>query len=305
MTKPTISVVINTWNEGRFLSDCLKSLAFADEIVVIDMESEDDSVKIAKEYTDKIFSHKHVSYVEPVRNFGIKKSAGPWVLILDPDERVPKTLANKLMEIAKEDLADYVRLPRKNIVFGKWLQYSRWWPDHNIRFFKKGHVVWQEEIHRPPITTGRGMDLPAEEEQAIEHLHYSTLDEYILRQIRYTNQQAKELVKEGYQFNPKDAISKPVGEFLSRFFAGEGYKDGFHGLVLALLQAFSVLVVYLKVWQAEGFAPEKEVVSGRAWQNLFREKYRELLYWIYTVKIHRAKKKTAKLIWKIRRKISL
>ncbi len=304
MSNQKISAVINTWNEGHFLDECLKRLNFVDEIIVIDMESEDDSFAIAKKYTDKIFKHKHISYVEPVRNFGISKALGNWVLILDPDERVPKSLAAKLIEIVKEDSADYVRIPRKNIVFGQWLKHSRWWPDYNIRFFKKGSVTWQEEIHRPPITTGTGIDLPAEEELAIEHHHYSTIDEYILRQVRYTNQQVKELIKEGYQFNHKDAIIKPISEFLSRFFAGEGYKDGFHGLILSLLQAFSILVVYLKVWENEGFAPEREVMADRNWQKLFNEKFRELLYWIYTVKIHLSQKKTAKLIWKIKRKLT-
>jgi len=305
MTKAKISAVITTWNEAANLEECLSSLGFADEIVVVDMESTDNTVKIAKQYTDKVYHTKYTGYVEPARNFSIGKATGNWVLIIDADERVPNTLASKLRQTADNDGADFVRLPRKNMVFGQWLKYSRWWPDYNIRFFKKGCVTWSDAIHRPPVTEGEGINLDPEPEFAMIHHHYRTIDEYLNRLIRYTNQQAKELMSEGYQFSISDLINKPISEFLSRFFAGEGYKDGLHGLALALLQSFSMFVVYLKVWQEEGFTAHKEILNAPSFRKLVGDKFGELKYWLYTVKIHLARNKSEKFLLKLKRKLKV
>lgn len=304
MAKINISAVINTRNEEKNLEGCLKSLRFADEIIVVDMESTDDTKKIAKSFTDKVFDHEMVGYVEPARNFAISKAVGEWVLILDADERISKTLAKKLIEITQAEKVDFVRIPRKNIIFGQWTQHSRWWPDYNIRFFKKGSVEWQSEIHSIPVTTGIGINLDPEEAFAIEHFHYNTIDEYFERALRYSTQQAKELIKSGYKFDAKDLIGKPLSEFMSRFFAGEGYKDGLHGLILAFLQMFSVMLIYLKVWQHEGQEPKKAGFFTPIWQNIFLEKFKELRYWYLTILIQQEPKKAKRFLLKLSRKLS-
>jgi (heptosyl)LPS beta-1,4-glucosyltransferase len=303
MSKINISAVVNTRNEENNIEDCLNTLQFTDEIVVVDMESKDATVDIAKKFTDKIYDHKMVGFVEPARNFAISKAVGTWVLIVDADERIPKTLAKKLIEIALEDKVDFVRIPRKNLIFGQWTQHSRWWPDYNIRFFKKGSVEWQNEIHSIPITTGTGINLDADETLAIEHHHYDTIDEYFERALRYSSQQAKELIGAGYKFDVKDLIGKPISEFISRFFAGEGYKDGLHGLVLAFLQMFSVMLIYLKVWQNEGHEPKRAGYLTPIWQKLFLEKFKELRYWYLTVFIQSEPKKAKRFLLKLKRKL--
>lgn len=259
-----ISVVINTLNEEKELPQAIASVkSFADEIVVIDMESDDRTVEIAKKLGAKVYTHKRISYVEPARNFGISKAKGEWVLILDVDEEPSSDLLKKLKAEVKNPKADYYRIPRKNIIFGKWIKHSRWWPDYNIRFFKKGFVSWNEVIHSVPMTKGKGMDLPEKEEYAIIHNNYSSIEEYLERMNRYSQVQSEEMMKSGYVFSWKDLINKPLNEFLGRYFSGEGYKDGIHGLALCLLQAFSELVLYLKVWQKQGFdqkeLPKKEI----------------------------------------------
>lgn len=304
MAKIKISAIVNTLNEEKNIEKCLKSLGFCYEIVLVDMESDDKTVEIAKKYTDKIYTHKKVGFVEPARNMAISKATGDWLLIVDADEVIPKSLAQKLQKIAEEDGCDFVRLPRKNIIFGNWMQHSRWWPDYNIRFFKKGVVTWQKEIHSVPITQGNGQNLPAAEELAIEHFHYNTIDEYLLRSMRYADQQAKELVDAGYQFDAKDLIAKPIGEFLSRFFAGEGYKDGLHGFTLSVLQYFSVLLVYIKIWQFQGYKKISENQFSHIWTTAFVDKYKELRYWFLTYKINTSRKKTASLYYKFLRKLN-
>lgn len=249
-----ISVVINTINEEDNIADAIDSVdGLADEIVVVDMESDDKTVEIAKRMGAKVFSHKRTGYVEPARNYAIKKATGDWILILDADERVPEKLSKLLKTYAEEEEKNYVAIPRKNIIFGKWIKHSRWFPDYNIRFFKKGMVTWSHIIHSVPETRGNGGDVEATEELALVHHHYTSISQYITRMDRYTSHQAKDLIKDDYKFKWTDLIRKPSEEFFSRYFMSDGYKDGLHGMALSLLQSFSELVKYLKVWEIYKF----------------------------------------------------
>jgi hypothetical protein len=128
-----------------------------------------------------------------------------------------------------------------------------WWPDYNIRFFKKGAVVWSDKIHSNPDTKGSGVILPDEEEYSIIHHHYTSISQFVLRLDRYTTVQSAELNESGYIFHWHDLFRKPLGEFLGRYFATRGFEDGLFGLILSLLQAFSHLIMYLKVWELQGF----------------------------------------------------
>lgn len=275
-----ITVVINTLDEEANLPRALASVkALADEIVVVDMESRDGTVKIAKEAGSKVYMHKPMGYVEPTRNFAISKAKGEWVLILDADEELTENLRNRIKEIVNsQESADYYRIARKNVIFGKWMEHTGWWPDYNIRLFKRGKVVWNEIIHSVPTTIGRGQDLPAEEGLAIIHYNYANLTEYLERMDRYTSIEFQTLQKNKYHFVWKDLITKPTKEFIDRYFAGEGYKDGAHGLALSMLQAFSQLTLYLKVWQAEKFQPQ--AITFDESQPLLKKLGKEINWWM-------------------------
>lgn len=295
-----LSVVINAQNSEKDLPRALTSIKnLADEIVVIDQGSTDNTPKIAKEFGAKIFKHKPVNYVELTRNFAVSKAAGEWILILDPDEEIGKELALEIKKVIKANKADYFRIPRKNVVFGKWLQHSRWWPDYNIRLFKKGKVSWNEVIHAVPMTLGNGAELDIEEKFAIVHNHYTSIEQYLERMNRYSSQQALEKISSGYKFVWKDIVVKPMGEFLSRYFFGEGYKDGLHGLSVSLLQAFSELVVYLKVWQHGKF--KDTPISLDEINSLLRSQEKDLRYWQNDAVF----KRTGKFTDRIKRKLRI
>jgi len=270
-----VSVVINTFNEEKNIQRAIKSVDWADEIVVCDMHSGDNTVAIAKKLGAKIFFHEKMDYVEPARNFAISKASNDWILVLDADEEINETLAARLQEIAvKTKQIDSVKLPRKNIIFGKWIKASMWWPDYQVRFFKAGKVKWRNEIHSKPEIEGESIDLEPEEKWALIHYNYNNLSQYIERMNRYTDIEAKELVSHGYKFCWQDLIQKPLSEFLSRFFAGRGFEDGLHGLALSLLQAFSFLAVYLKVWEIEKFKQQElnlkelEIIKNKGGEEL-------------------------------------
>lgn len=274
-----ISVVINTLNEEANIKKAIKSVEWADEIIVCDMYSEDETAIIAKKLGAKVIFHKKAGYVEPARNFAINQAKGDWILILDADEQIPESLAKKLQEVASQSTGDiYVEIPRKNTIFGKWLKGSGWWPDYNIRFFKAGSVIWKDEIHSKPQVTGNKVTLNEEESLAIVHNHYTNISQFIERMNRYTQIQAQDLKANGAKFHWTDLIDKPTGEFLSRFFARNGYQDGIHGLSLSLLQAFSFLIVYLKLWEMEGFT-QQDLKLGEVKQIVAREG-KDFNYWI-------------------------
>ncbi len=296
-----ISVVINTLNEAETLERAIKSAGWADEVLVCDMYSTDDSVKIAKKLGANVITHERLSFVEPARNYAIAKAKNNWILVIDPDEEISESLAKKLTEIANLDsVTTFVEIPRKNMIFGKWVKGSMWWPDHNIRFFRKDSVKWSDKIHRPPETAGQGVKLPDEERFAIIHYHYTSISQFMSKLDRYSGVQAKELFDEGHRFKISDLIHKPLNEFLSRFFALKGYEDGLHGLVLGLLQAVSFLIVYIKLWELEGF--EQKNVDLKDLKTTTDQAGKDLAYWFsFTSLSHNPVKR---LLQKAKSKIS-
>ncbi len=283
MAKKLISVVINTLNEEKNIQRCLNSIRdFADETIVVDMHSEDKTREIAEKSGAQVFTHPKTGYVEPARNFAIEKAEGQWILILDADEELPAALAEKLLSVAKGDSAkkpDCVLIPRKNIIFGKWMQNSRWWPDYLPRFFKNGKITWPKQIHHQPNLSGKKIyTLPDTESMSIVHYNYETLNQFLERNRRYAKIQALELVKDkNYQLSNKDLLIAPLEEFLSRFFSGEAYKDGTHGLALSLLQAWVKLLTYLKVWEEQNY--EQKSLEPKWAKNILAEAIYQMEYW--------------------------
>lgn len=299
-----ISVVVNTLNCEKGLARVLKSVQkLADEIVVCDDGSTDRTLDIAKEFNANIFHHKSAGFVEPARNYAIERAQGPWVLILDCDEEIPPSLAGKLKELSsgeRRSQIDYVLIPRKNIIFSKWVKYTGWWPDWQVRFFKKGKVSFTEKIHGEPKAQGREWKLSDKESYAIIHHNYQTVGQFVERMNRYTDIEARELVSSGYKFSWLDLLKKSDGEFLSRFFAQQGYKDGLHGFILATLQSISLFLTYLKVWELEGQTEQTIELK-----DLKRETFlgfKEFKFWFFD-SISKGEKGLKKLMSKFLQKI--
>lgn len=274
-----ISASIVTWNEEENISVAINSIKpYVDEVVVVDMGT-DKTSEIAKKLGARVYKHNYTGYVEPARNFAIEKTIGDWIFILDADEEVPPALGKKLKYLS-QTRSDYFEIPRKNIVFGKWLRHSRWWPDYLIRFFKKGTLSWPEEIHLQPKPEGAGEKLEPTEDNAIIHHHYQSISQYLERLNRYTDQHLKRLKKDNYKFMWTDLIEKPTNEFLSRFYYGQGFKDGIHGLALSLLQASSELVLYLKMWESEKFTDNSDAKFKQGVEKEIRKSVVDWYYWV-------------------------
>ncbi len=273
-----ISAVINTYNEEKNISISINSVKdWVDEIIVCDMYSTDKTVELAKKLGAKVVYHKLTHFVEPARNFAISKATKDWILVLDADEEIPDHLAKRLIELTNQSEVDHIWINRKNIVFGKWMKATMWWPDYHIRFFKKGAVLWSNKIHSKPEVKGEGLKLEETEELAIIHHHYDSVSQFIERMNRYTTIQAVELHSDGIKFNWQDLLSKPISEFLSRYFAKRGFDDGLHGLSLSMLQAISQFVLYLKLWDLGKF--DQEEISLNEVKQLSEVIGKDLNYW--------------------------
>ena len=247
-----ISAVINTYNDGAKLEGCLESVIWwVNEIVVVDQGSVDKTLEIAKKFKAKVFYHKHVPYVEIVRNFSLQQAGGDWLMVLDPDEVIPRPLAKKLQGIAEQGEYDSVNIPRKNIIFGKWLRHTNCWPDRHVRFFKKGQVSWGERIHQYPEVRGKILELPAVEELAIEHHNYASIDEFFQRQNRYSEIAAQNRFDTGERFTWKNFFWKPKRLFLQRYVRHLGFLDGFQGLAFSYSAAVSQIAEEVKLWEKQ------------------------------------------------------
>jgi glycosyltransferase involved in cell wall biosynthesis len=298
-----LSVVISAWNEAKNLPRVVASVAkLADEIVVIDTQSTDDTAAVAQQLGCRVFSHPYTGIVEHVRNFSISKATGDWILLLDADEEVPPTLSGYIKKLITENRADYCRLTRKNLIFDKWIRSDHWWPDYVYRLFKKGAISWQDSIHSIPITQGIGFDFPAEEKFSLIHYNYQSISQFIDRLNRYTDFQARELEKSNTKFHWTDLIRRPTQEFLTHYFSRKGHSDGLHGLALSLLQAFSCLVVYLKLWEFHHFAQVS--LGPKDIHQEFSQAGTEFYWWYWQTRIS-ASHGLKKYLWKIKRRFRL
>ncbi len=246
-----ISLAIASFNESEKLERCLKSLkGFADEILIFNLSRVDRNIRVvAKKFGAKLIDIDKVSYIELIRNKMIEACGGEWVILLDPDEYITDDLKKKLKEISKSGKYDAVNIPRKNIIFGKWIKHTNWWPDRQIRFFKKGKVLWKKDIHSYPQVQGKIFELPGTENLAIVHKQYDNIYEFLARQNRYSEIEAENLIQRGVDPTFFNLFWWPIRVFLSRFIRHFGFLDGFEGFSLTYLMMIYKVSVWVKIWE--------------------------------------------------------
>lgn len=244
----SISVVIHTCDESRYIEDCLKSVAWADEIVIIDMESTDGTVEICRQFTGRIFTHERLPTADSARNFGLSKASCDWILTVDPDERVSPELRKLLPELAAGGDADGYVLPFRTWMFGREIKHTGWGQDEHLRFFRRGTVDFPGHVHLQPTINGQVKKI-TREAGCIEHINYESVSQFIEKLNRYTGLEAGRLKEEGRPFHWLKLFYQPGKEFVRRYVSFAGYKDGLVGLILSLLMGFYTHVTYVKLWE--------------------------------------------------------
>ncbi len=304
MNKIRLSVVISAYNEEKNLEGCLRSVEkLADEIIVVDNSSLDDTAKIAKKYTDKVYQQKNdPRKIDEQKNFGFSKATGDWIFSIDADEKVTLELGSEIKKsLDKDKNADGYWIPRKNIIFGKWIKSDMWWPDYQLKLFRKGAGSFRKnDVHKALEVIGATQKL----ENPLLHNNYSTISQYLVKLNNYTDIEAENITSGNYTFSWLDAVRFPVDDFVKTFFLQKGYGDGLHGLVLSMLQAFYMEVVFAKIWEKHKFV---EIEN----QNFLQEVNKELKkskdkvkYWFTTALIRNSNNPIKKIALRAIRKIT-
>ena len=242
-----LSVTIIAWNEEERLRACLESVAWADEIVVVDAESTDKTAALAREFTDRVWVRPWPGFAAQ-KNFALEHVTGDWVLSLDADERVTPELAARIRRVLSADgPADGFSVPRRNIFWGVWVRHGGLYPDHQLRFFRRhaGRFV-ADAVHESVRVAGR-VDTLAE---PLLHHSYRSLEDFVQRSNRYSTLAAGEWVRRGKRAGLADLIFRPLGRFLSMYIIQRGFLDGWRGFVLAVLYADYVFLRMAKAWEA-------------------------------------------------------
>lgn len=302
--KQKLSVVISAYNEEKNIRECLESVKdMADEIVVVDNNSRDKTAEIASKFTKKVYEQENnPEKIDLQKNFGFEKATGDWILSLDADERVTAELAEEIKLVLNDDLnVNGFWLPRKNIIFGKWIKSDMWWPDYQLRLFKKGKGKFGKNSVHTALT------VDGETEKLINFLHhenYTSVFQYIDKLNNYTSIEAENLADDGYKFNWLDGIRFPVDDFVKTFFLQKGFGDGLHGLVLSFLQAFYMEIVFAKLWEKHKFEEIDNSNFLNEVSDEFKKSAGKIRYWISDTMISKTKNPLKKLLLKTSRKMS-
>lgn len=294
----TISVIISVRNAENTLARTLESVKWVDEVIVVNNSSTDKTAQIAKKYTKFIYERPNNPMLNVNKNFGFSKANSDWLLSLDSDEVLTKENIDEIKDILRtqRDIDGYW-IPRKNIIFGKWIQHGLWWPDKQLRLFKKGKGIFPEKhVHEYLAIEGKTGDLSV----PFIHYNYDSVNQFINKMQYYTDSEVDKLTAASYDLSWFDAVRFPLSDFVKIFFAQECYKDGFHGLVLSLLQSYYSLIVFVKLWERAKF---REIdINLDQINREFRRTGKEIKYWELTVNIKHSSNIIEKLVYKIKRK---
>jgi len=254
----SISAVLIARNEESNIRHCLQTIAWCDEIVVVDMESEDKTVSIAREYTDKIYSHPNIPAFDIAKKFAVEKSVGDWILLVDADEMISRSLASVLSQIAARDDVDVVEIPFKHYIMGEWVRNTGWGYSPKPRFFRKQNMELTGIIHNyMNVRSGSVViQLPPSDDNCINHFCYIDSRHFVEKLNKYTSVEARQLFDQKKRYSTFALIRRSIREFVVRFLVRKGYKEGVRGFALSLMMSFYRALTYIKLWEQYEFAGE-------------------------------------------------
>lgn len=243
-----VSVIVITRNEERNIERCLKSVAWADEIIVVDSFSTDRTIELAEKYTPEVIHHEYDGDI-PQRERGFAIATGEWLLYIDADEQVSDELKEEIRRvIASPEAKDGYYVPRKVFAFGKWISHGGWFPDYSFRLFRKANYRAElAEVHGGFTVDGEKGTLTG----YLLHYTYDTIEQYLDKMNNYTSLQIANKLRDdpSARSSLTKLVFSPVSHFFRKYISNKGYKDGFHGFLLAALGSLSTLAIYAKLWE--------------------------------------------------------
>jgi glycosyltransferase involved in cell wall biosynthesis len=246
VTVQRVSVTVITLNEEGHLRRCLESVAWADEIVVVDACSHDKTVQVAREFTDRVIVRPWAGFAAQ-KNFALDQCEGEWILSLDADEEVAPELRREIVAtVAATAACDGYAVRRQNMFLDRWIRHGGLYPDWQVRLFRRGRGRFLDRaVHESVAVDGAVGRLRGH----LVHRSYEGVADFIERANRYSSLAAEQLVRDGRRVRAGELIVRPLGRFLAMYVLRLGFLDGRRGLLLATLYAYYVLMRSAKVWE--------------------------------------------------------
>ncbi len=243
-----ISASVIVYNEQDNIVELCKTLDWADEIVIVDSNSSDRTVELAREFTDKIFQHEFNGYKDK-HEFADAQTTGDWIFWIDADERVTPELRESIDRLRATDegaLPDGFRIARKTFYLGRWIKHCGWYPDYQMRLYRGSESYWDGvSPHETARIKGRVETL------AGELLHYTKRDLSDHHRVleRYASLAAEYKVNNGASAGAALIFFGTIGAFLRTFVMKQGFRDGTRGLIISIFTAYGVFLKTAKVWE--------------------------------------------------------
>ena len=243
-----LSIVVITKNEEKMITACLESVKWADELIIFDNGSTDRTLEIAKKYTANIFSYEGQDYAE-LRNLAFSKTKGDWVLYIDADERVLTTLKEEILEVMKSSRYAAYAIRRTNIILGEEVHYGPYKDDLMIRMVRKdAFKSWEGKIHEHLNFEGQLGYFG----QSVLHLTHRNMDQIVLKSLYWSNFDAALRIEAHHPQMSSWRFLRILGtELFQQGIARKGFFNGTVGTIDALLQTFSMVMSYIRLWELQ------------------------------------------------------
>lgn len=254
--KPSISAIIIAKNEEKMIANCIETLKWCDEILVIDNGSEDTTAGVAENLGARVVGFASDNFSR-LRNEGLKRAKTDWIFYVDADERVLPELSREILVHIETTQANAMKIKRNNIMYGQHLLHGGWENDTLVRVFRRSALEkWQGKVHESPVFEGEVIDLFS----PLLHLTHRNTRDGLIKSSAWTEIEAELLFEAGAPAVTKIIlIRKVVMEFVRRYIQWQGYQDGMVGFIESLIQAFNKLLIYVQLWelQQKPTLPEK------------------------------------------------
>jgi glycosyltransferase involved in cell wall biosynthesis len=238
-----LSVTLITRDAAGQLADCLASVAFADEIVVVDSGSSDDTIELARRRGARVLRHEWLGF-GPQKQLAVEAASHDWVLCVDADERVSPDLREQIVSELKAPRGFVYSIPRRNRFLGRWLKHGEGYPDWSVRLFHRAHARWgSEPVHEKVVSRSPVLKLSGD----LLHDSAETLEKYLDKQNRYTSLQAEAMHAEGRRANALQLTISPVLRFFKYYILRLGFLDGVPGLVHITIGCMNSFNKYAKL----------------------------------------------------------
>lgn len=249
MEKIPLSVCIIAHNEEDNIRACLESVKWADEIIVVDDYSDDNTAAIAREYTDRVIFHAWPGHVEQ-KNFCLEQGSRTWALCIDADERVSPELREEIQrELSHTPAWDGFYLPRKTRYLGRWIIHGGWYPNYQLRLFRREKGRWGGDNPHDHVTLeGRAKPLKGD----LYHYTYDSIADHIATVNSFTSIAARVKKQKHVRFAVLRMLLQPPGKFFKMYVLKFGFLDGIPGLIVAAIGCFYVFLKYAKLWEMRG-----------------------------------------------------